>query len=87
MNDEYNFSKGKQGAVITDRGKDRITIFLDKEIVSEFRKRAENTGRGYQTMINEALREYLKSEPQPIDEKTLRKILREELVKRRTVKV
>ena len=79
MRSEYDFSKAKRGSVIPNRGKERITIFLDKEVVSEFRARAEETGRGYQTMINDALRDYLVSERRPVDEKTLRKILREEL--------
>ncbi len=86
MRNEYNFSKGKRGTVVSNQGKERITIFLDKDIVTEFRERAVKTGRGYQTMINEALREYLMSEPNPIDEKTLRKILREELKVRRPTK-
>ena len=79
MRSNYDFSKAKRGAVISNRGKERITIFLDKEIISEFRERADETGRGYQTMINEALREYLTSGRRPVDEDTLRKILREEL--------
>jgi uncharacterized protein len=45
MRSKYDFSKAKRGAVISDRGKERITIFLDKEVVSEFRERAEgNSG-------------------------------------------
>ena len=83
MRSEYDFSKAKRGAVITNRGKERITIFLDKEVVSEFRKRAGDTGRGYQTMINEVLREYLTTGRRPVDENTLRKILREELKENR----
>ncbi|MFQ5661097.1 MAG: BrnA antitoxin family protein [Gammaproteobacteria bacterium] len=86
MRSEYDFSKAKRGAVISNRGKERITIFLDKEVISEFRARAEETGRGYQTMINEALREYLTSGRRPVDEKTLRKILREELKDNRLTK-
>lgn len=83
MRNEYDFSKAKRGAVITDRGKERITIFLDKEVISTFRERAEQAGRGYQTMINEALREFLTFGRRPVDEKTLRKVLREELKNRR----
>ncbi len=86
MRDEYDFSKAKRGAVITDHGKERITIFLDKGILSEFRRRSEEAGRGYQTMINDALREYLSTERHPVDEKTLRKVLREELKDRRGAK-
>lgn len=79
MRKEYDFSKGKRGAVIPQRGKTRITIFLDDDILDEFRERSENTGRGYQTMINDALRAYLSKAPQPLDEETLRRVLREEL--------
>lgn len=86
MRSNYDFSKAKRGAVISNRGKERITIFLDKEVISEFRERADEAGRGYQTMINEALREYLTSGRRPVDEDTLRKILREELKDSRKTK-
>ena len=79
MRKEYDFSKGKRGAVIPQRGKTRITIFLDDDILETFRERADSAGRGYQTMINEALREYLSKASKPIDEDTLRRVLREEL--------
>jgi len=36
--------------------KTRITIYLDDEVLDEFRSRAERTGTGYQTLINAALR-------------------------------
>jgi uncharacterized protein (DUF4415 family) len=86
MKSEYDFSKAKRGAVVSSKNKERITIFLDKEVIAEFRERAEKSGRGYQTMINDALREYLTSERHPVDEKTLRKILREELKDSRLTK-
>lgn len=76
---EYDFSKGKRGVVISQRGKTRITIFLDDDILEKFRERADNAGRGYQTMINEALRDYLSKSSRPVDEETLRRVLREEL--------
>ena len=79
MKKDYDFSKTKRGAVISQRGKTRITIYLDDEIIDEFRERADEAGSGYQTMINEALREYLSKSSKPIDEDSLRKILREEL--------
>jgi uncharacterized protein (DUF4415 family) len=81
MKREYDFSKGKRGAVIATTGKTRITIYLDDDVLEEFRERADSTGRGYQTMINEALREHLGSAQQPIDANTLRRIIREELRK------
>lgn len=79
MRKEYDFSKGKRGAVVPQRGKTRITIFLDDEVLEAFRARADDSGRGYQTLINEALREYLKKAKAPVDEATLRRVLREEL--------
>jgi len=79
MRKEYNFSKAKRGAVIAQKGKSRISIYLDDEILEEFRNRADAAGRGYQTMINDALREYLGRSARPLDAETLRRILREEL--------
>jgi len=81
MKKEYDFSKGKRGAVIKTRGKTRITIHLDDDVIDAFRVKAEEAGRGYQTLINDALRQYLSSTGKPVDTKTLRRILREELNK------
>jgi len=79
MKKEYDFSKGTRGAVIKARGKTRITIHLDDDVIDAFRNKAEEAGRGYQTLINDALRQYLSSASKPVDTKTLRRILREEL--------
>jgi len=79
MRKEYDLSKAKRGAVIPQKGKTRISIYIDDKILEEFRNRADAAGRGYQTMINDALREYLGESQNPIDVKTLRRILREEL--------
>lgn len=37
--------------------KNRITIYLDADIVEYFKAQAENSRVGYQTLINQALRE------------------------------
>jgi hypothetical protein len=79
MKAEYDFSKGKRGAVMPQRGKTRISIFIDNAVLEEFRARAQKTGSGYQTMMNDALRQYLSESDQPITEKTLRQVLRQEL--------
>jgi len=81
MKKEYDFSNGKRGAVIKARGKTRITIHLDDDVIDAFRVRAEEAGRGYQTLINDALRQYISSASKLVDSKTLRRILREELHK------
>jgi hypothetical protein len=79
MRAEYDFSKGKRGAVIPQRGKTRISIFIDNAVLDEFRARAEKAGTGYQTMMNEALRRYLTETEQPVTEKVLRHVLRQEM--------
>jgi uncharacterized protein (DUF4415 family) len=79
MRTSYDFSKGKRGAVIDRPGKTRITIHLDYDVLAAFRERATEVGMGYQTLINQALREHLADQPAPLDEDTRRRILREEL--------
>ena len=59
MRKVYNFTKGKRGAVIPTSGKTRITIYVDDAIVKRFKAQSEKTGKGYQTLINEALKSYL----------------------------
>lgn len=79
MKDEYDFSNGKRGAIFSSKGKTRITIYLDDAILEEFRSRAENAGTGYQTLINDALKEYLgQTSEKPVTESVLRRVLQEE---------
>jgi uncharacterized protein (DUF4415 family) len=79
MKAEYNFSKGKRGAALPQRGKTRISIYIDNATLEAFRSRAAQQGTGYQTMMNEALRQYLAGSGKPITEKELRKVLRQEM--------
>jgi uncharacterized protein (DUF4415 family) len=79
MKAEYDFSGAKRGAPVESKGKTRITIFLDDDILAAFRARAEESGKGYQTLINEALRAAIAAESAPVTVETLRKVLREEL--------
>ena len=81
MKAEYDFSKGKRGAVIPQKGKTRISIFIDDAVLDQFRSRAEKSGTGYQTMMNDALRQFLSESDQPVTEKTLRLVVREELAR------
>ncbi len=85
MRDEYDMS-GAQRATEVEHlnrlrsGKTRITLYLDNEVLDAFRSRAEKLGKGYQTLINEALQESLGHGPSaPLDETMLRRVLREEL--------
>lgn len=79
MRKEYDFSKGKRGPVVTEKGKTRITIFLDDEIIRRFRALAQRTGKGYQTLINQALKQQLAIEEPRLTATAVRKIIREEL--------
>jgi uncharacterized protein (DUF4415 family) len=79
MKKEYDFSKGKRGAVLPAEGKTRITIYLDDIVVERFKALSEKTGKGYQTLLNEALRAHLGVDETPITASSLRRILREEL--------
>ncbi|HEX4986539.1 MAG TPA: BrnA antitoxin family protein [Burkholderiales bacterium] len=55
------------------RNKTRLTMYLDTTVVEYFRSRAG--GRGYQTLINEALRRAIEQENL---ESVLRRVIREE---------
>jgi len=80
MQIEYDFSQGKEGAIeSTPPGKTRITIRLDDEILAWFREQVNAAGGGnYQTLINDALHEYIQQSREPLEE-ILRRVLREEL--------
>jgi len=75
-----DFSKGKRGAIVkADPNKIRITIRLDGDLIEHFKKQVHDAGGGnYQTLLNDALRKYIQSETEPLED-TLRKVIREEL--------
>lgn len=85
MPKDHDFSKAKRAHDVPHlarlqtqaRGKTRITIMLDNDLLAAFRARAEAEGIGYQTLINRTLRQAATSGP--VDEATLRRVLREEL--------
>jgi uncharacterized protein (DUF4415 family) len=80
MKREYDFSKARRGAVIpVPKGKLRLTIRLDEDVVAWFRTQVEEAGGGnYQTLMNEALRQYIARAREPLEE-TLRRVIREEM--------
>jgi uncharacterized protein (DUF4415 family) len=82
MRKEYDFSRGKRGAVIkTPPGKTRITIRIDDDLLQWFRRRVHDAGGGnYQTLINSALREFVERREDDL-ESTLRSVVREELAR------
>ncbi len=82
MKKEYDFSRGRRGAVLkAPPGKTRITIRIDKDVLQWFRKQVHAAGGGnYQTLINNALREYMNSSDDRLAD-TVRSVVREELAK------
>jgi len=84
MKQNYDFSKGKRGRITPPqpepRGKTRITIRLDEDLVNHFLREADASGgeTGYQTLINEALRQHVEGKAPKLEE-TLRRVVREEL--------
>jgi len=80
MKKEYNFKQGKRGPIVPiKKNKTRITIRIDDDVLEWFRRQVHSKGGGnYQTLINEALRTYMNSKKEPLEE-TLRHVIREEL--------
>ena len=67
MKDSYDFSKGKRGRIVKPVpepvGKAKITIRLDRDVIDHFLTRADESGGaiGYQTLINDALRQSIEA--------------------------
>lgn len=47
MKKEYDFCKVKRGTIVTLKGKTRITIYLDDDVLEEFRNPSNEVGKGY----------------------------------------
>jgi predicted transcriptional regulator len=59
MRKNYDFSQARRGPIVQQPAKTRVSIDLDNELLERLRECADAAGRGYQAMINEAVREYL----------------------------
>jgi uncharacterized protein (DUF4415 family) len=84
MKRRYDFSNAKRAPVIvTPPGKTRITIRIDDDILEWFREQVHAAGGGnYQTLINNALREYVATKAESLED-VLRRVIREELPRAR----
>ena len=82
MKSNNDFSRGKRGPVVSvAKGKTRVTIRLDEDVVEWFRGQVDAAGGGsYQSLMNQALREFIKRSKESL-ESTLRRVIREELRK------
>ena len=84
MRANYDFSNGKRGRILAPEpeqpGKARITIRIDEDILDAFYKASEASGGaiGYQTLINQALRQHVEGKAPKLED-TLRRIVREEI--------
>lgn len=66
MRKEYDFSRAKRAKDVPHlaklqaemTGKSRITMRVDNAVLAVFKSRAESSGGSYQTMMNEALKQY-----------------------------
>jgi uncharacterized protein (DUF4415 family) len=87
MRKEYDFSSAKRAGEAPHlarlqaeaKGKTRISIWIDDDVLAVFRARAATEGRGYQTLMNEALKAACAEEAAPLTLKSIRRVIREEL--------
>ena len=84
MKREYDFSGAKHGPVVSvPKGKKRITIRLDEDVLEWFLEQVDRAGGGnYQSLINDALRQHIRKTREPL-ETTLRRVIRDELSRTR----
>lgn len=82
MRKKYDFSRGRRGPLVAaTRGKTRITIRIDDDLLEWFRQQVDDAGGGnYQTMMNEALRSYMQTKQEPL-EVVVRRVVQDELRK------
>lgn len=59
LKDEYDFTGGTRGRFYTPTKKS-TTIRLDDDVIIYFKKKASEEKIGYQTLMNTALREYIR---------------------------
>ncbi len=80
MRKEYDFSRARRGPVVpVPKGKTRITIRLDDDVLDWFRAQVEAAGGGnYQTLINDALRRVIDLSREPL-ETVVRRVVQDEL--------
>jgi hypothetical protein len=80
MKRNYDFRKGRRGAVVpAGPGKTRITIRIDNETLGWFKAQVHAAGGGnYQSLMNQALREWVEHRREPLED-ILRRVLREEM--------
>ena len=64
------------GGKAIPKGKVRVSLLLDADVVAYFKTRSQPVGKSYQSLINEALKASIRARGL---ETTLRRVIREEL--------
>ena len=64
MKEEYDFSQSNRNPYV-NKIKKQVTIRLEDEVISYFRKLAEETGIPYQSLINLYLQDCVKRQRRP----------------------
>jgi uncharacterized protein (DUF4415 family) len=77
MKPEYDFSRARRGAVMpAARGKNRISIRLDTDVIDWFKAQVNVAGGGnYRSRVNEALKDHINQQGL---ERALRRLVRAE---------
>jgi len=84
MRNKYDFSKGKRGPIIPPAPNHvRLSLCLDTDVIDYFKEIVHKSGGGnYQSLINNALHEYIEQQGESLEQLlaiTLRRVIREEL--------
>jgi uncharacterized protein (DUF4415 family) len=80
MTEEADFSSGQHGAALSPPPQARHPIALDPNVIRWFEELALRSGGDRESLINAVLRDYMCRSGEPL-ERTLRRVLREELRK------
>jgi hypothetical protein len=80
MRKEYDFSKARRNPYApAAKGKTRITIRIDDDVLAWFRQQVNEMGGGnYQSLINQALRRSMGASSETL-EAVVRRVVRQEL--------
>lgn len=81
MREEVDLSSGQRGAAGSPAPEPRLSVPLDADLLRWFQDLALRSGGGdHESLINAVLRDYVRRSGEPL-ERTLRRVLREELRK------
>jgi len=70
MSKDIDFSHAKRGVLISEPGKERVTVRIDTNVLAWFRQRVKGGGN-YKTLINDTLRSAMDADHAPVTVGTL----------------